>query len=319
MSHIPDSPPNQETVSPSSAGKKASPLYRLLAPPIAIITLVSGGISLATGEFQDAISTLFIISQLILIYISLASNKPSLTLLAWQTLILGTQLFITHGTYKQFLRLDRISRNIELAYEELTSTPSREELEKFLQDSNETISLVLEGTLPQKNSRVEALFQGRNRALELYLSKEIEDRLLPDKQAIFLAPLPEKTLIYTEKIRATIFGSLILMCVGAYLFTLRTHYRTTYGVIEVGFSAIVASTALTQLLDTDGVNGWIGIGASVYLVVRGLDNVGQGLANLRLEAKPTTLADNSPLSISPEATAPMATPTATPESPQSRT
>ncbi|MCY0989463.1 PIN domain-containing protein [Nannocystis sp. ILAH1] len=69
---------------------------------------------------------------------------------------------------------------------------------------------------------------------------------------------------------------------GGLLFWFRSRYRLAYGIAEVLFGLL----ATTQLTDSLGYNPafFLQLAAGVYIVVRGLDNVGKGLQGTRMES-----------------------------------
>ena len=72
-----------------------------------------------------------------------------------------------------------------------------------------------------------------------------------------------------------------VLAVGLALFAVRRRYRSTYGAVEVVIGVVVALTQTVDVLNSgraiDGRFVLAMLTAGVYLVVRGLDNVDQGL------------------------------------------
>ena len=72
-----------------------------------------------------------------------------------------------------------------------------------------------------------------------------------------------------------------VLALGLALFAIRRRYRSTYGAVEVVIGVVVALTQTVDVLNSgraiDGHFVLAMLTAGVYLVVRGLDNVDQGL------------------------------------------
>ncbi|MCP3105552.1 hypothetical protein LZ198_42580 [Myxococcus sp. K15C18031901] len=264
-------------------------LYRQLALSVAIPVIASGIVLLLTRDLENISPTAFIACQIYAIHLTLTHKKQRGALILLQTVLLGVQLLNNHYKYREYTAYERISSRTE----EVNLAVIRE-AQVAIQLSTEAISQAFDSSPP--DDRLEGLFQARDRALKASLKMDIEEHLSPSP------PLITKEELRTRMIRATVFGSLILICAGVYLFTLRTHYRIIYGGIEVVFAIIAAIAAMVDLLDTEGATKWIGIGASIYLIVRGLDNIEQGWTKRRelLELSARASDSEAPATTPPE-------------------
>jgi len=93
------------------------------------------------------------------------------------------------------------------------------------------------------------------------------------------------------------YFTLPLVCVGVALYALRTRFRLTYGILEVIISIgimMLAVDSFAAALQSESANAlrkpvvgslrwfptsiaWLQIAAAVYIFVRGMDNIGEGL------------------------------------------
>lgn len=72
--------------------------------------------------------------------------------------------------------------------------------------------------------------------------------------------------------RVVFFVTALLLALG--MFRLRERQRLLYGAVEIGFSLVSIWHASGQA--RGDVRYWLGIGAGVYVMIRGLDNWRQG-------------------------------------------
>lgn len=79
-------------------------------------------------------------------------------------------------------------------------------------------------------------------------------------------------------------GAALLCITGLGLFLLRHFRRLEYGILEVIFAAVTGFFVIGRALDTRQPTDLIGIVACVYLVVRGCDNVMEGLKSRESES-----------------------------------
>jgi hypothetical protein len=83
---------------------------------------------------------------------------------------------------------------------------------------------------------------------------------------------------------------LALAVIGAYLYFLRCRYRLAYGIIEIVAALGIVTVSLITTVSvnvrptTDYVlwwassfSPWLQLAAAIYILVRGLDNIGEGL------------------------------------------
>lgn len=82
-----------------------------------------------------------------------------------------------------------------------------------------------------------------------------------------------------------------LLTVGTYLYFLRCRHRLVYGLIETAAAIAIIAVTLVSVLNgigykreavgrflwMEGVAPWLQLAAALYIFVRGLDNMGEGL------------------------------------------
>jgi hypothetical protein len=71
-------------------------------------------------------------------------------------------------------------------------------------------------------------------------------------------------------------GTLMLIGVGSGLYMMRCYLRALYGLLEIGFASVASWLAVGQI-ETQTIGAWIGVFTAAYLIVRGLDNLMEGL------------------------------------------
>jgi len=69
-----------------------------------------------------------------------------------------------------------------------------------------------------------------------------------------------------------VLGAFAVMALGFVLFVFRLMRRNLYGCAEMGFAIATAAVSIWKLQSYGDVSSWVGVGAAVYLVVRGIDN-----------------------------------------------
>lgn len=72
----------------------------------------------------------------------------------------------------------------------------------------------------------------------------------------------------------TLFGTIVISCIGLGLFCFRKYFQKMYGLTEVAF-ALAFGWSSMRVQFTGGSASWISILASAYLVVRRLSNFDQ--------------------------------------------
>lgn len=77
-----------------------------------------------------------------------------------------------------------------------------------------------------------------------------------------------------------LFGTIGVLATGFALFQLRCRHRATYGSLEICFATIVAWIAVGQV-ESQGLAAWIAVMSAAYLVVRGFDNLFEGLKSAK--------------------------------------
>ncbi|MBS0549350.1 MAG: hypothetical protein JSR24_16470 [Proteobacteria bacterium] len=85
----------------------------------------------------------------------------------------------------------------------------------------------------------------------------------------------------------SIWGTVVLILfLGVSLFWLRQHYRLQYGIVEFGLGFLWAVNVFFPEFDYSKIDyvHLIQIATSLYVMVRGLDNIGKGLEGGRLES-----------------------------------
>ena len=86
-------------------------------------------------------------------------------------------------------------------------------------------------------------------------------------------------------IYATLLVSVIsIILVGVGLFWIRGHYPLLYGTSEVAVGVLATINALARFKEVDS-NTVIQIIGGIYIVVRGLDNIGRGVIGTSVEAQ----------------------------------
>jgi hypothetical protein len=73
-----------------------------------------------------------------------------------------------------------------------------------------------------------------------------------------------------------LLGTAGVLAIGFVLFQLRCRQRAIYGSLEICFATIVCWIAVGQV-ESQGLAAWIGVMSAAYLVVRGYDNLFEGL------------------------------------------
>jgi hypothetical protein len=68
-----------------------------------------------------------------------------------------------------------------------------------------------------------------------------------------------------------------LVCIGMAFYALRRGHRIFYGCVEVLAGLVLAFYAILPALDYWGAKEIVTMAAAFYVIVRGLDNVGEGL------------------------------------------
>ncbi|QSQ24882.1 hypothetical protein JY651_08065 [Pyxidicoccus parkwayensis] len=110
--------------------------------------------------------------------------------------------------------------------------------------------------------------------------------------------------------------TILLMTTGVAFYILRHFERRVYGLIELVVGWVAAYNSVSQLDRPAEVNTWLPVAASVYLVVRGIDNLMHGIEASRKKRAigPLTASSSSVVTSLPiKASAPSA-----PEKPRHR-
>ncbi|HEV7745233.1 MAG TPA: hypothetical protein VGO56_09580 [Pyrinomonadaceae bacterium] len=74
----------------------------------------------------------------------------------------------------------------------------------------------------------------------------------------------------------TLFGTILVLLLGAALFYFKKRHQKFYGLAEIGFALAVSWASITRVQSISDTTSWITVLAAGYLVVRGMSNYDEG-------------------------------------------
>jgi hypothetical protein len=83
--------------------------------------------------------------------------------------------------------------------------------------------------------------------------------------------------VATGDFRVRLGATSVLMFYGWLLYKIRESERIIYALLELAAAAVTAYASLDSLRSWREVTSWVPIAGAVYLVVRGMDNLSQGI------------------------------------------